>query len=100
MRLIDADELKAKVEAMVEHKVQESDYDYSRNQTLDYVADILIEDAPTIYAEPVKHGEWKCMADCGVTECDQCGWSIEEYVGDYNFCPNCGARMDKGGDTE
>ena len=93
MRLIDADELKAKVEAMVEHKVQESDYDYSRNQTLDYVADILIEDAPTIYAEPVKHGEWKCMADCGVTECDQCGWSIEEYVGDYNYCPNCGARM-------
>ena len=50
MRLIDADELKAKVETMVEHKVQESDYDYSRNQTLDYVADILIEDAPTIYA--------------------------------------------------
>ena len=114
MRLIDADELKAKVEAMVEHKVQESDYDYSRNQTLDYVADILIEDAPTIYAEPVKHGEWKCMADCGVTECDQCGWSIEEYVGDYNFCPNCGAeghlsdnycpncgtKMDKDGERE
>ena len=48
--------------------------------------------------EPVKHGEWKCMADCGVTECDQCGWSIEEYVGDYNFCPNCGARMIGGED--
>ena len=44
-------------------------------------------------------GEWKCMADCGVTECDQCGWSIEEYVGDYNYCPNCGAKM-KGGDDE
>lgn len=39
-------------------------------------------------------GEWKCMADCGVTECDQCGWNVEEYVGDYNFCPNCGARME------
>ena len=38
-------------------------------------------------------GEWKCMSDSGVTECDQCGWSIEEYVGDYNFCPNCGADM-------
>ena len=38
-------------------------------------------------------GEWKCMADCGVTECDQCGWNVEEYVGDYNFCPNCGAKM-------
>lgn len=38
-------------------------------------------------------GEWKCMADCGVTECDQCGWNVEEYVGDYNYCPNCGADM-------
>ena len=45
-----------------------------------------------IYADRPK-GEWKCMSDCGVTECDQCGWSIEEYVGDYNFCPNCGADM-------
>lgn len=44
-----------------------------------------------------KTGEWKCMGDCGVTECGQCGWSIEEYVGDYNFCPNCGADM-RGGD--
>ena len=38
-------------------------------------------------------GEWICMGDVGVTECNQCGWSIEEYVGDYKFCPNCGAKM-------
>ena len=38
-------------------------------------------------------GEWKCHGDCGVTECPTCGWNIEEYVGDYNFCPNCGAPM-------
>lgn len=44
-------------------------------------------------------GEWKCMADCGVTECDQCGWNVEEYVGDYNFCPSCGADM-RGADDE
>ena len=44
-------------------------------------------------------GEWKCMGDCGVTECDQCGWSIEEYVGDYNYCPNCGAKMKGGNDV-
>lgn len=53
MRLIDADALKIKVEAMVEHKVLESDYDYGCNQTLDYVADILIDNAPTIDAEPI-----------------------------------------------
>ena len=36
---------------------------------------------------------WKCHGDCGVTECSACGWNIEEYVGDYNFCPVCGAAQ-------
>ena len=43
----------------------------------------------------VRHGRWKCHGDCGVTECSACGWSIEEYVGDYAYCPNCGAKMDE-----
>ena len=43
--------------------------------------------------EKVWGGEWKCHGDCGVTECSACGWNIEEYVGDYNFCPVCGAPM-------
>ena len=41
----------------------------------------------------VWRGEWKCHGDCGVTECSACGWNIEEYVGDYNFCPVCGAAQ-------
>ena len=43
--------------------------------------------------EKVWRGKWKCHGDCGVTECSACGWNIEEYVGDYNFCPACGAPM-------
>ena len=43
--------------------------------------------------EKVWRGEWKCHGDCGVTECSACGWNIEEYVGDYNFCPVCGAAQ-------
>ena len=46
--------------------------------------------------ERMWRGEWKCHGDCGVTECPTCGWNIEEYVGDYNFCPNCGAPMTDG----
>lgn len=53
MRLINADALKTKVKAMVTHKVNESDYEFGGNQALDYVADILIEDAPTIDAVEV-----------------------------------------------
>ena len=52
-----------------------------------------IFDAPAADVAPVVHGRWKCHGDCGVTECPVCGWSIEEYVGDYAYCPNCGAKM-------
>lgn len=53
---------------------------------------------PAADVAPVRHGRWRCHGDCGVTECSVCGWSIEEYVGDYAYCPNCGARMDGGSD--
>ena len=53
----------------------------------------MIEDAPAADVAPVRQGRWKCYGDCGVTECSVCGWSIEEYVGDYTYCPNCGAKM-------
>lgn len=55
-------------------------------------------DAPAADVASVVHGRWKCHGDCGVTECSACGWSIEEYVGDYAYCPNCGAKMDGGSD--
>ena len=48
---------------------------------------------------PIQHGRWKCHGDCGVTECSACGWSIEEYVGDYAYCPHCGAKMDGSDDS-
>ena len=57
-----------------------------------------IEIIPSADVAPVRHGRWKCHGDCGVTECSVCGWSIEEYVGDYDYCPNCGAKMDGGAD--
>jgi len=37
-------------------------------------------------------GKWKHESDCGITKCKKCGWSIEECI-DWNYCPNCGARM-------
>lgn len=57
----------------------------------------VIADAPWVDAVPVRHGKWKVMGDCGATVCSECKWSIEEYVGDYNYCPACGAKMDGGG---
>ena len=58
------------------------------------------EYTPPADVAPVRHGQWKCHGDCGVTECSACGWSIEEYVGDYAYCPNCGAKMDRSSNEE
>lgn len=55
-------------------------------------------------AEPklIKKGEWekeKGLNGCcsgymasGI-QCSICGEVYCEYIGDYNFCPNCGAEM-------
>ncbi len=42
---------------------------------------------------PVRRGSWKPEGDCGITRCSVCRWSIEECI-DWNYCPNCGAKMD------
>lgn len=47
-------------------------------------------DAPTIEAKPVKHGRWMYPFYCS-----ECGFT-PYYSSDltYNYCPNCGARME------
>ena len=62
-----------------------------------------IDDAPTIEAEPVKHGRWTCDEDDGFNNfdwhCTECGRSIGYRCGNPVFsayCPNCGAKMDGG----
>ena len=57
----------------------------------------LIEDAPTVDAEPVKHGHWtdraKSILGLPTEACSECAeWSVG-YNKDY--CPNCGAKMDE-----
>lgn len=91
MRTIDADELKKKLEA--EH--------------CDCEIMAMIDNMPTIDAEPVKHGRWIIhreeifepnRSECYInrplpTECSVCGFA-EMRASRFAFCPNCGARMD------
>lgn len=63
-------------------------------------------DAPTIDAEPVKHGKWEEISEYngwGDTHyrCSACGeeWNLESGTpaeNNMNFCSNCGAKMDGG----
>ena len=53
----------------------------------------FIDEQPTIDAEPIRHGKWiEYPAADGMNQCSVCG--VLRF-GDSNYCPNCGARMDK-----
>ena len=66
----------------------------------------MIADAPTVDAMPVRHAKWiygeDCVAMCDGYRCSNCGffvpWDYQHkfisYIEEYNYCPNCGARMD------
>lgn len=69
--------------------------------SLDDMKDTL-ENAPTIDAEPVRHGHWIFSQDDAKGTCSCCQYPIygKPYNGQYlitpyNYCPNCGAKMDE-----
>lgn len=71
----------------------------------------LIEDAPSVVPTE-RTGEWHVI-EYEYFTCDQCGeyvWNSAECTQEArdmlkngecpNYCPNCGTRMDRGGDTK
>ena len=60
-----------------------------------------IYEAPTIEAEPVRHGRWNYRHEDDWCYCTACGTDAEGSDGECletDFCPHCGARMDGGAD--
>lgn len=61
---------------------------------------LRIDSQPTVDAVPVVHGRNLDADTPSLFECSVCHWScIDTYYGDtadYNYCPNCGAKMDGG----
>ena len=57
-----------------------------------------IDFAQTIDAEPVRHGVWlpveleKSFGTIHGVKCSLCGY--ESVRKEFNYCPNCGAKMD------
>ena len=55
---------------------------------------------PAADVAPVRHGRWEYIPQTLNTlsqlRCPFCGWwSLDPSIdGAYNYCPNCGARMD------
>lgn len=84
MRLIDADVLKFQIAC-----VYGSNPKYLR----------WLNDAPTVDAVPVRHGHWIVeweTDDTRMLRCSECRMVFNVGKGrDGNWCPECGARMDK-----
>lgn len=93
MRPIDADRLK---ETIKELDAESPDIKTARivNRVIQEIFPQIIDDEPTLDYAPVEHGRWMYPFYCSA-----CGFE-PYYSSDltYNYCPNCGARMD--GDSE
>ena len=63
---------------------------------LDEITD-EITDAPTVDAVEVVHGRWIEDVATDMIACTECGhaWNIiDNCTETFNYCPNCGAKMD------
>ena len=85
-RLIDANELIKEI-CRSDEKVGTSLWETPE------IAD-FIDEMPTVDAVEVVHGRW---VDNGIPEsmlsgCSVCGFTCGAYS--FNYCPNCGAKMD------
>lgn len=116
-RLIDADALMKWLQSPTGFRTNCEDC--TSIDCLDCIIEEAIANAPTIDAEPVRHGRWvwfenwlestpanprECL-DCG-WQCSECKNALEDMVGGYwdnpdempalKHCPECGAIMDGG----
>lgn len=48
---------------------------------------------PTADVQPIRHGRWINDGDCMLCSC--CNYAYNSWFMGSNYCPNCGARMDK-----
>lgn len=61
------------------------------------VAVMFVNSIPTADVAPVVHGQWNNMDGYKTRKvCSECDWDVPEYGKFYSYCPNCGAKMDKG----
>lgn len=101
-RYIDADELLRKSILRI---TGHWDLPHGGAQNFSAIPDTVIMNFPTADVAPVVHAEWKkCTVnyDCDYAwECTNCKELFVLIDGTpkenkYNFCPNCGAKMDGG----
>ena len=54
-----------------------------------------IDVIPAADVAPVVHGRWGLVCELGFNDCYICYECGKIAMNDSNYCPNCGAKMDK-----
>ena len=88
-RLIDANALVEKAYWHGEHPSVNNPF----AEGVDAVDVSDIDNAPTIEAEPVRHGRWERTSD-GAARCTACKRKMNPSQYGYAFCGLCGAKME------
>ena len=114
-RLIDADEIvKVAEHAYHEWNLAMAAADGKREINLTYkmqelckAVKAVADAAPTIDAEPVRHGVWEYQpatlgtkAGYQCTACRGSVWNSPDVPQAFKRCPECGAKMDGGADGD
>ena len=61
----------------------------------------ILNQFPSSDVEPVRHGRWECGKPCPVCGGDRFEGLDADIWADWEppYCPNCGAKMDRGADN-
>lgn len=59
-----------------------------------HIKQMVIDEMPTVDAEPVRHGHWVTFINSDAVECSVCGRGLFGHKTD-NYCYHCGAKMDE-----
>ena len=97
-RLIDANQLKRRLERFEEFMVEFGNVEAAK-ATRAIIKGLKI--MPTVDAVEVVHGRWEKAEYHGFLRCSECKdvYIDDTWVADgkWNYCPNCGAKMDGDG---
>ena len=102
MRLIDADALKKKngLDIVTKYGIGIAiKRPESYSTMMRYEVEDMIDAAPTIEAEPVRHGYWEesPTGNPNFNYCSVCDGAIQRYDNvTFTYCPHCGAKMENG----
>lgn len=89
----------------VQAKLDPNSMNYKVNWAVHQKLHMLLADTPTLDDyEPVRHGKWKLCSEKPITVkvdewvvCSECNRDFMRFTGIwFNFCPYCGAKMDRG----